>query len=522
MRDNGMAKAQLRTYYFLDYSKATDAIKWRMWKVQQTIDVKLRNVRRLFPLFLPPVPTKEAEADRDHEWLPQELDAQGYICPLCKASYTHLDAAALFDPYRNLLACSVCQTEVTNLENEEEVKGNKDRMQRLNRQTKGVVDLLKGLEKAEVPRCVASPPFSLSSFPLIPTALRPSFDVERWLALHGPSLGLTAQLAAEAAGTLPTPQAVVTVQIAGDDDEALEKQKKEEDLIRKREQNALPSWIALSTIKGDGATTAGGAGAKDEERDTYGSSAPAGIGASLSLNDGDAKPLLPAIDEAAGGAGEEAALDAYYASLLASVPPTSASFNDIEGTPFSATSATPALEGTPFDAFSPTPGGGTSATPGLEEIEAMVAAGTGGGKRSREDSSFSTYSAAGETKRGRFDSPSVPPPPSAPFDFSPAVSLPPATATAEAAPVEEDEEDEEWEEDGAGADPSQLIAVNGVMKPFSEVTEEMTGEMSADEYSVRFSFLPLFLAFHRESTTDPSPSLSLPQAYWDVYQQING
>jgi len=51
MRDNGMMKAQQRAYYFLDYSKATDVIKWRMWRIQQTIDVKLRNVR-LVPLAL--------------------------------------------------------------------------------------------------------------------------------------------------------------------------------------------------------------------------------------------------------------------------------------------------------------------------------------------------------------------------------------------------------------------------------------------------------------------------------------
>jgi len=40
----GAPKASLRTYFYLDFSKSVDVIKWRMWKVQQTIDVKLRNV----------------------------------------------------------------------------------------------------------------------------------------------------------------------------------------------------------------------------------------------------------------------------------------------------------------------------------------------------------------------------------------------------------------------------------------------------------------------------------------------
>lgn len=44
-------KALQRGYYYLDYSRATDVIKWRMYKIQQTVDVKLRNVRSL-PLLI--------------------------------------------------------------------------------------------------------------------------------------------------------------------------------------------------------------------------------------------------------------------------------------------------------------------------------------------------------------------------------------------------------------------------------------------------------------------------------------
>lgn len=49
----GAPKASLRTYFYLDFSKAVDVIKWRMWKVQQTIDVKLRNVSSTYYLLLP-------------------------------------------------------------------------------------------------------------------------------------------------------------------------------------------------------------------------------------------------------------------------------------------------------------------------------------------------------------------------------------------------------------------------------------------------------------------------------------
>ena len=49
----GAPKAHQRAYYYMDYSHATDVIKWRMFKIQEIIDVKLRNVR---PSLLVPSP----------------------------------------------------------------------------------------------------------------------------------------------------------------------------------------------------------------------------------------------------------------------------------------------------------------------------------------------------------------------------------------------------------------------------------------------------------------------------------
>ncbi|GAA5926754.1 hypothetical protein JCM1841_000632 [Sporobolomyces salmonicolor] len=412
----GAPKAQQRTYYYMDYSKALDVIKWRMWKIQQTIDVRLRN----------------------------ELDAQGYVCPLCKKSYTPLDAALLFDPFRNILACNVCQTEVVNNENEEEVKGNKDRMQRLNRQTKGIVDLLKKMESVQLPR----------------------FDVERWLAIHGPALGATALAAAEANGTAAPSAAVVKVHLAGDDDEALEKAKRERDAEEKRAQNQLPSWIAQSTIASEpvaGNAAPGGAGEMEGASTGLGSQAPGG--ATLSMN--DYKPDLgaagPMSDEAVLGApAGDADLDAYYASLENAAPAEVA----VEPLPAGGAAAF-ALEmesaaGTPMDQH----GGTGTATD--DDFEDGSPAGTGSGKRARSEDEPAEDSGG---KKAKLDE------------------------TAEPAAEEEDEEDEFEElEPGEGdLDPNQLVSVGGKMVPYAEVTEDMTGEMTADEYS----------------------------AYWDVYQRIN-
>ncbi|GAA5860611.1 hypothetical protein JCM5353_004070 [Sporobolomyces roseus] len=442
----GAPKASLRTYFYLDFSKSVDVIKWRMWKVQQTIDVKLRN----------------------------ELDAQGYVCPLCKAHYTPLDAANLYDPTRNLLACSICQTEVTNNENEEQVKGNKDRMQRLNRQTKGIVDLLKKLERVELPR----------------------FDIERYLAIHGPALGATAAAAAAASGQTINLAPSVKVHLAGDDDEAIEMAKREQELLDKRAQNLLPSWISQSTIeknglteeeeegrtreRGEGEDEQGivgsveklgedgrGGGGKDGNGG-LGSVDLGGFGAAMGFYE-EQKPEEPIEDQG----GDD--LDAYYASLEASNPGQEIG---------SSTLNSPVIFfETPFD--SPAVGSGASGTDGgiLEDEEEIERAITGGsGKRSREESA-----GGNEEDNKRFKE----------------TEASPAAVSNETSPIvgaredeEEEEEEEEFDEvDGEGEnnDPNQLISVNGKMMPYSDVTEDMTSEMTADEYS----------------------------AYWDVYARLN-
>ncbi|GAA5846108.1 hypothetical protein JCM9279_004789 [Rhodotorula babjevae] len=480
MRDNGMMKAQQRAYYFLDYSKATDVIKWRMWRIQQTIDVKLRN----------------------------ELDAQGYVCPLCKASYSHLDAASLFDPTTNLLRCSVCHTEVTNKENEDDVRGNKDRMQRLIVQTKGIVDLLKKMDKVTLPR----------------------FNIEAYLAVHGPALGATAHAAASASGSLPAQAAVVTVQIAGDDDEANELRRRAQEIEDKRNQNALPSWIAQSTISSApeqsgaaaGAASGGGGGgvAQGVARDgVQGASSAARIGgATLRMGDGDSagggerKPVLSGAhagsDPAGAGTGD-ADLDAYYASLESGAAGAAGEGAD-EG------AATPALDGDGDDAYdldeelegsplldSPGPGVSSGRAGTSEErqlgLEADAGEGTSSaatavasGKRDRggEDEDADELGAAASKRARREEE----------VRAHSAEEVVGAAAAGElGGGVEQDDEDDDDDEfdlnEGGegGGDPNQLISVNGKEMPFSEVTEDMTGDMTADEYS----------------------------AYWEVYQQVN-
>lgn len=80
------------------------------------------------------------------------MDSQGYICPTCRKKFTTLDASSLYDPMRNDFVCDVCETVVIDNQNEEEVKGSRDRMQRLVEQTGEIKELLKKMDTVVLPK----------------------------------------------------------------------------------------------------------------------------------------------------------------------------------------------------------------------------------------------------------------------------------------------------------------------------------------------------------------------------------
>lgn len=86
----------------------------------------------------------------------EELESQGYVCPQCRKAFTTLDAGTLVDPYRGGFFCDVCDHELQDNENEEEVRGSKDRTKRLMEQTTTIRDLLKRMDDVILPRCIAS------------------------------------------------------------------------------------------------------------------------------------------------------------------------------------------------------------------------------------------------------------------------------------------------------------------------------------------------------------------------------
>ncbi|KAH9815404.1 TFIIE alpha subunit-domain-containing protein [Melampsora americana] len=196
----GASKATQRTYYYIDYKHCVDVIKWRLWKISKVLDDKQRNV----------------------------IDGQGYLCPRCKTTYSTLDISGLAMTAMSFL-CEICNTPLDDNDNDIEVQKNKDRMQRLNSQSTLIKKTLQKADKVVVP----------------------AFDIAQWVAVHMPLEKKVDSTDGLAVATGGAKEAAVSVQMAQEGDLETKRLLKEQQAEAKRQANALPVWIAQSTVSGE-------------------------------------------------------------------------------------------------------------------------------------------------------------------------------------------------------------------------------------------------------------------------------
>ncbi|TXT08808.1 hypothetical protein VHUM_02936 [Vanrija humicola] len=197
---NGMLKSRDVIYWYLDYRGFADVVKYRIAMMRKGIDEKIKN----------------------------EVGKRGYLCPNCLRTYETLEVGRLFDHNIGGFACEVCGTELVEddpaLHDDGGQNVGQDRMQRFNVATAPIRDALKGIEGANLP----------------------TININAWIALNVKD----AAAVAEAAAAEEAMRVNVNID-AEDDTEARAKE-----AAAQREQNALPVWIAESTVTNE-ATTLG-------------------------------------------------------------------------------------------------------------------------------------------------------------------------------------------------------------------------------------------------------------------------
>ncbi|OLL24430.1 Transcription initiation factor IIE subunit alpha [Neolecta irregularis DAH-3] len=197
-----------KTWYFIDYQVAVDAIKFKMYRLQKRIEEEM---------------TKQAEM-------------KGYHCPRCSRKYTAVEAMMHVDEFM-IFQCELCQIPLEPEAESEESKRSQTTFSNFNEQLVRVIELLKSIDEVVVPvtdftkaHAEAVPPAHVESisdgFPHMPPGSAT------------PTANLT---------TTSSQVAIDFVSRAPGDETAEEKIRKE----ALAQSNQLPVWHTQSTISGD-------------------------------------------------------------------------------------------------------------------------------------------------------------------------------------------------------------------------------------------------------------------------------
>jgi transcription initiation factor TFIIE subunit alpha len=215
----GFSRPVNRTYYYINYRQAIDAIKWRTyWIAKDT-----------HPGELPAAEKKE------------------YFCGFCKAEWTMMEV--LDKVGKDGFLCHTCGRTLTHDLNRNAT--GHEQSTRLNNQLKFITDMLARIDNASIPESTFDDAFARAR-PVMRDASHPS----------QPSLPLESVQARPTAvrGLVSTGPETVTVSISttdgpSEEERAAEKARKEKAALA----NALPSWMATSTITGESYSGAGSA-----------------------------------------------------------------------------------------------------------------------------------------------------------------------------------------------------------------------------------------------------------------------
>ncbi|KAI1485962.1 hypothetical protein F5X96DRAFT_657409 [Biscogniauxia mediterranea] len=206
----GQQRPTNRTYYYIDYRQAIDAIKWRMYHLDKAVQGN----------------TKPASEKKE------------YFCKRCNAEWTQMEVLDKMDPVKGFL-CHRCNCVLTFDPNRE--AGGHEQSTKLNNQLKFITDLLPQLDSVVVPD---------NTFDVAHASARPvTRDATNQVA---PSIVVESISKPTAVkGMANTGPQSIAISIT-DSDGPTEAEKEAERLRKEKiaQSNALPSWHLNSTVTG--------------------------------------------------------------------------------------------------------------------------------------------------------------------------------------------------------------------------------------------------------------------------------
>ncbi|KAF2171703.1 hypothetical protein M409DRAFT_63317 [Zasmidium cellare ATCC 36951] len=224
----GKERLTNRDWYYLNYHRAIDSIKYRMHKLNKHID----------SLGMPTTEKKDLS------------------CPRCKSQYTELEVLDNLDESTGQFLCHRCRNPLDAIEEEERANENES-MKRLNQQFEKLQQLLQSIDAAAVPE---------NDFE---TALGKQKPIPRTDANPGARTEIVdvKNKNLESTKGLELKPEKIAVQVQDDEDVKRENAAAEAEARKAKEAraNALPEWISRSTITQE--ITAVGAKEEKERRE---------------------------------------------------------------------------------------------------------------------------------------------------------------------------------------------------------------------------------------------------------------
>lgn len=224
----GQQKATSRRYYYIDYRQAIDAIKWRVYHLDKSVQggtIPAAEKKEYFCTF--------CKSDWTAMEVLDNMGAEGFLCHRCGSVLVH-------DPDRQ--------------------SGGHEKSTRLNSQLKFITDLLPQLDSVEVPN---------NTFETALAAARPVVrDATNQVAASVVVENADKPTAVRGmTDTGPKSIAISITAVDGPSEAEQEAEKARKDKIA--QQNALPAWHTTSTVTGisyDGSSSTNLAGATDEDK----------------------------------------------------------------------------------------------------------------------------------------------------------------------------------------------------------------------------------------------------------------
>lgn len=206
-------KTRQRTFYYVDYRTAVDAVKWRMVQLTTLL-------------------TKDS----------QTYDSQ-YVCPRCGRRYSTLDAASLLSPDMMSFQCMDCGSTLQEETHDgvDEHGEEKAKYARLMQQVDPIVRAMKAVDELHVPE---------NTFTIAHANAIPPFDDAETTADY-PNV---APSVATPVSDIPTTTITAATQSFKIDFSEVKPGESAEEIAKRtaqQQQNALPEWHIRSTVSGE-------------------------------------------------------------------------------------------------------------------------------------------------------------------------------------------------------------------------------------------------------------------------------